>query len=84
MGQVPPKWFLAPAPYGSSEAATPVNPVQPAAVSPQMPMLPPNFQDPGTMAQGTTSQLFNTPLTGGGGGYNPVGLPLFKLGGLLG
>ncbi|MBV9179871.1 MAG: hypothetical protein JO356_01050 [Acidobacteria bacterium] len=51
MGQVPPKYMLPSAPYGSSDAANSVNAVQPQAVNPQTPLLPPNFQDSGQMQQ---------------------------------
>lgn len=56
MGQVPPKYMLPSAPYGQSDAINAVNSVQPQAINPQTPLLPPNFQDPGTQAN---------PVTGG-------------------
>lgn len=43
MGQVPPKYFLPSAPYGSSDAANALNPAQKNATNPQQPLLPPNF-----------------------------------------
>jgi hypothetical protein len=67
MGQVPSKYFLPSAPYGSSEAANALNPVQPGAANPQTPLLPPNFQDPGTMK--TSLQAPTQAATGG----NPFG-----------
>jgi hypothetical protein len=48
MGQVPPKYMLPSAPYGQSSAVNALNTVQPAPVNPQTPLLPPNFNDPGT------------------------------------
>jgi len=56
MGQVPAKFMLPSAPYGSSEGANVLNPVQPGASNPQTPLLPPNFQDPGTMPSSTPLQ----------------------------
>lgn len=56
MGQVPPKYLMPSAPYGQSDAANAVNSVQPAAINPQTPLLPPNFTDPGAQSN---------PLTGG-------------------
>ncbi len=73
MGQVPPKYFLPSSPYGSSPASKALSPTQPGAVNPQTPLLPPNFSDPGTMAQAspsapltnaTRSTLNNSPLRG--------------------
>src|SRR5690348_466659 len=49
MGQTPPKYFLPQAPAGSSSSSNVLNPVQPQAVNPQTPLLPPSFFDPGTM-----------------------------------
>ncbi len=49
MGQVPPKFMMPSTPYGSSQAANTLNPTMPAAQNPQMPLLPPNFTDPGTI-----------------------------------
>src|ERR1700757_1313488 len=57
LGQVPSKYFLPSAPYGSSEAANALTPSVPAAFNPQTPLLPPNFTDPGTMQQQTSSPL---------------------------
>lgn len=47
MGQVPAKYMLPSSPYGSSPAANVLNPTQPAAMNPQTPLLPPNFQSGG-------------------------------------
>lgn len=69
MGQVPAKWFYPPTPYGNSTAAAVVNPSQPAAVNPQTPLLPPNFQNTPTMAA-QTSQAAST-QTGQPYGSNP-------------
>lgn len=66
MGQVPPKYMLPAAPYGSSQAANAINKVQPAAVNPQQPLLPPNFTDPGTMSNPVKTA--NSRLFGGGRG----------------
>jgi hypothetical protein len=88
MGQTPPKYFLPSAPYGASEGANALNPVQPGAVNPQTPLLPPNFQDPGTMTTANAAQMFNPANMGGGprggnpfSGMNPFlkGLFLFFL-----
>lgn len=49
MGQVPAKGFLPPTPYGSSQGANALNQTQAATQSPQTPLLPPSFSDPGTM-----------------------------------
>lgn len=49
MGSIPAKYFLPSAPYGSSDTANALNSVQPGATNPQMPLLPPNFTDPGKM-----------------------------------
>jgi hypothetical protein len=49
MGQVPPKYMMPSAPYGASQAANTLNPVQQAATNPQVPLLPPNYTDPGTL-----------------------------------
>lgn len=72
MGQIPPKYFTQPAPYGSSQAANVVNPVQQAAQNPQTPLLPPNFTDPGKAITSTLSKP--QPGVFGGGGYrSPLG-----------
>src|SRR5690348_4317696 len=55
MGQTPPKYFLNQAPAGSSSSSNVLNPVQPQAVNPQTPLLPPGFSDPGT----ATAQQLN-------------------------
>lgn len=47
MGQVPAKYILPSAPYGQSDSVNAVNAVQPAALNPQTPLIPPNFTDPG-------------------------------------
>ena len=75
---VPPKWFAPPAPYGSSPAANTVNPVAPAAQNPQVPLLPPNFSDPGTTVRGVASAPARNPIQPGGSTgfprrpYNPL------------
>jgi len=59
MGQTPPKYFLPATPYGSSGAAATntVNPAQPTAQNPQLPLLPPNFgQNPLLNPFGTKQQ----------------------------
>lgn len=73
MGQMPPpKYFLPSSPYGSSPAINALNPTQPAAQNPQVPLLPPNFQDPGTMAQSMNPANMNgLPPGAGGAGGNP-------------
>jgi len=68
VGQTPPKSFLPSSPYGASPAANVLNPVQPTAQNPQVPLLPPNFTDPGRMQQ----QNAQSSLTGGTG-TNPFG-----------
>lgn len=40
---VPPKYFLPQTPMGASQATNTVNPVQPLAQNPQVPLLPPTF-----------------------------------------
>lgn len=83
MGQVPPKYMMPSAPYGQSDAVNAVNAVQPAAINPQTPLLPPNFTDPGTQA----SQTSSTPLTSSSSGSlgqaskNPFAMNPMKLGG---
>jgi len=42
MGQVNPKYFYPSAPYGTSQASSSLNPVQPIPANPQTPLLPPN------------------------------------------
>jgi len=64
MGQVPSKFFPAPMPYGASPAANVLNPTQPAAQNAQVPLLPPNFTDPGKLQAQTVAQN----VTPGGGG----------------
>lgn len=70
MGQTPPKYFLPSSPYGASPGANTVNPTQPGAMNPQQPLLPPNFQDPGTMQQ----QI--APTTGQGAMPRPTNNPM--------
>lgn len=65
MGQVPPKYMYPSAPYGGSQATNTLNSAQPIPANPQTPLLPPNFTDPGAMAQGVqtpgTSPQMNKP-----------------------
>lgn len=49
MGQVNPKYFMPSSPFGASPAANALNPSQPGAANPQVPLIPTNFSDPGTM-----------------------------------
>lgn len=69
MGQVPAKYMLPSAPYGQSDAANSVNAVQPAAVNPQTPLLPPNFTNPGISATPQANPFsmnpVSNPATGG-------------------
>jgi len=74
MGQAQPKYFMPPAPYGSSIGANAVNPVQKAVQNPQNPLLPPGFsllgqsnaQAGGTNQQAPTASGTVSALTGGG------------------
>ena len=59
MGQVPPKYLLPSAPYGQSDAVNAVNAVQPQAINPQTPLLPPNFADPGTTVTASNQAASN-------------------------
>ena len=63
MGQVPPKYMLPSAPYGQSDAINAVNAVQPQAINPQTPLLPPNFTDPGTSITGSSAQSSPNPFS---------------------
>jgi hypothetical protein len=56
MGQVPPKYFPPSAPYGSSDATNSLQAVQPMAINPQTPLLPPNFTDPGRTLGATVTK----------------------------
>lgn len=81
MGQVPPKYFMPSAPYGSSDAVNALNQAQPAAVNPQSPILPNNFTNPGTGATaGTqnTAQSIRQPV------QNPFGAPNNPFKGMFG
>lgn len=55
--------MLPSAPYGQSDAVNAVNAVQPQAVNLQTPLLPPNFQDPGTKVTGSNPQAPQNPFT---------------------
>lgn len=89
MGQIPAKGFLPSAPYGASPAANAVNPVQPAAMNPQTPLLPPNFTDPGKQVAAPVASALNPTAAGsptapknpfGGGGMGQMfGRGLFGL-----
>jgi hypothetical protein len=57
VGQIPNKYFLPSSPYGASPAASALNPSQPAAQNPQTPLLPPNFNDPGTIQKPSSNLL---------------------------
>ena len=70
MGMVPPKYLLPSAPYGQSDAVNAVNAVQPQAINPQTPLLPPNFTDPGTQAQTSSPNPFSQRYQGMGGLMN--------------
>ena len=52
MGQVPAKYFYPSSPQGNSTAVNALSVAQPNTPSPQTPLLPPNYTDPGTTVQG--------------------------------
>ncbi len=81
MGQVPPKYFMPSAPYGSSDATNTVNQANPAAQNPQTPLLPPNFTDPGKQTS-QAAPAATAPQNSYGGmnlGANPWGKMFGKL-----
>ena len=65
MGTVPAKYFLPPAPYGTSPAQNTISPATQAAQNPQVPLLPPNFFDPGKMQQAQATNPFAGTQGGG-------------------
>jgi len=81
MGQVPPKYIMPSAPYGQSDAVNAVNAVQPQALNPQTPLLPPNFSGAGQLpnpVQGSNPQAPKNPFTLPGPlGNNPIVRGLF-------
>src|SRR5438105_4961454 len=62
IGSVPAKYMLPSVPYGTSEGIASLSQARPAAQNPQTPLLPPNFQDPGSSAMQATQQSGTQPL----------------------